>query len=104
MGKKRQALDTNWKALSRNDWGDILELSKKKAFQRKFQIVETYKNLVAEQGIYKVSHNELAKKCKISRQLLEHHFSTRTDLVLLTYRFIFARLQKIAAEALVTKQ
>ena len=104
MTKTSETSAAQWQLLAKNDWGEILTLSEKKAFQRIFQIVNVFKDLVATQGVYNVSHIELAKKCKISRQLLEHHFPSRTDLVLLTYRYVFAKLQKTAADALVTKK
>jgi len=93
-----------WKSLAHNDWGEILELSRKKAFQRKFQIVEAFTTCVAEKGLQKVTHLDLAQRCGVTRQLVDHHFPTSNSLILLTYRYIYSRLQKQAADAIMTRK
>jgi len=50
MTKSSGTKPSQWQSLARNDWGEILELSHKKVFQRKFQIVEVFKDLVARKA------------------------------------------------------
>ena len=99
----KRAIESQWKALSRNDWSEILSLSEKKAFQRKFQIVEAYVALAAKRGLGEISHADIAKACKITRQLVDHHFPTNAELVALSYRFIYARFQKEASDAVLAR-
>ncbi len=96
-------LDSHWRALSRNDWSEILSLSEKKVFQRKFQIVEAFVALTAKRGFKDVSHADIAKACKITRQLVDHHFPTSSSLLALSYRFIYARFQKDLSDAVLTR-
>lgn len=90
--------------LSRNDWADILKLLEKKTYQRKFQIIETFVAMVAELGIHHTSHVAIAKKCGITRQLVDHHFPDDSSLVNLSYRYIYAGFQKRAADGLISKE
>ena len=95
--------DPQWKVLSRNDWGEILELLQKKTYQRKFQIIEAYIEIVAKEGFHEASHGAIAKKCKITRQLVDHHFPEASFLPALCYRYIYARFQKKAADGLTAR-
>jgi AcrR family transcriptional regulator len=104
MAKSQLPNTSEWKTLARNDWGEILELSRTKAFQRKFQIVEAFTKLVAEKGYHQTTHKEIADACKVTRQLVRHHFPNDRALMILTYRYIYARFQKHAADALVSRQ
>ncbi len=90
--------------LSRTDWGEILSLLEKKSYQRKFQIVEAFAELVAEKGLSDVIYADIAKKCGITRQLVDHHFPDESQLVALTYRYIYAGFQKIAADAISARE
>ena len=90
--------------LSRTDWAEILKLLEKKSYQRKFQIVEAYTDLVAQKGLSEVTHSDIAKKCGITRQLVDHHFPDKTALVTLTYRYIYAGFQKLAADAISARE
>lgn len=99
----RKKADPQWAALARNDWGEVLELLEKKAFQRKFQIIEAFTKLVAEKGFHRVTHQDLARKCNVTRPLITHHFPTQESLVSLCFRTIYARFQKLAADALLSR-
>lgn len=90
-------------AIARNDWDQILELLKKKSYQRKFEIIEAYAELVAEKGLHQVTHAEIAKKCGTSRQVIDHHFPTTESLVTLTYRYVYANFQKVAADGILMR-
>jgi AcrR family transcriptional regulator len=91
------------KLLSRTDWGEIQELLEKKTYQRKFQIIEAFTELVAKKGIHQVSHADIAKECGITRQLVDHHFPDANSLIILSYKYIYAGWQKFAADGLVVK-
>lgn len=104
MNRLKLPKTDQWSSLSRNDWGEILELSRAKTFQRKFQIVEAFTKLVAEKGYHQTKHGDIAKACKVTRQLVDHHFPTDRALLVLTYRYIYARFQKHASDALVSRQ
>jgi AcrR family transcriptional regulator len=93
-----------WPVLSRNDWGDILELAKKKAYQRKFQIIDVFVEIAANEGFHRVTHREIANVCRISRSLVLHHFPSEEHLIGLTYRYVYARFQKSAADAISTRK
>ncbi len=93
-----------WKALTRNDWGEILALSERRSFQRKFQFVKGFTELVAEKGIHGVTYPEIARRCGTTRQLVTHHFPDHAQLLQLTYRFVYARFQKLASDALLARQ
>jgi AcrR family transcriptional regulator len=102
--KKPNTADSQLKALlSRTDWGDILQLLEKKAYQRKFQIIEAFTELVSIKGLHRTTHTDIAKKCGIARQLVDHHFPDETSLVTLTYRYIYAGFQKAAADGLTAR-
>ncbi len=90
-------------ALARNDWSEILVLSKKKVFRRKLQIVDAFIKRVEVQGLLDISHSSLAKDCRVTRQLVDHHFPTRNSLILLAYRFVYARLQKQVSDSVVAR-
>ena len=92
------------KILARNDWAAIQELAQKKTYQRKFQIIEAFIELVGRHGIHVVVYNDIAKQCAVTRQLVEHHFSGRDQLIQLSYRYLYARLQRHAAESLITQR
>ncbi len=96
-------MKSQWATLSRNDWGELLELSRKKAFQRKFQIVEAFIGLVAAKGLQHVTPALIAEKCGITRPLVKHHFPSEKDLILLSYRYAYARFQKRASDGLMAK-
>jgi AcrR family transcriptional regulator len=91
------------KLLSRTDWGEIQELLQKKSYQRKVQIIEAFTLLVTRFGIHRTSHTEIAKECGITRQLVGHHFPNENDLIVLTYKYIYAGWQKFAADGLMAK-
>jgi AcrR family transcriptional regulator len=95
---------SDWKTLGKNDWGDIIALSAKKAYQRKFQIIEAFTQLVAQKGFHNISHGDIARECRITRQLVDHHFPTDLSLLLLTYQYIYARFQKVGTDSLVTQE
>jgi AcrR family transcriptional regulator len=91
------------KLLSRSDWGEILRLLETKSYQRKFQIIEAFTELVASRGFHRATHAEIARKCGVTRQLVDHHFPDETALVSLSYRYVYAGFQKAAADGLITK-
>jgi AcrR family transcriptional regulator len=91
------------KLLSRTDWSEIQELLEKKSYQRKVQIIEAFTILVTKRGLHRVSHTEIAKECGITRQLVAHHFPNENDLIVLTYKYIYAGWQKFAADGLMAK-
>jgi AcrR family transcriptional regulator len=96
--------DPQWKALSRHDWGEILELLEKKTYQRKFQIIEAFLKLAAQDGFHQVSHARIAKECGVTRPVVINHFPTEADLVALAYRYLYARLQKLCADGISSRQ
>jgi AcrR family transcriptional regulator len=96
--------NSDWQTLAKNDWGDIVALSAKKSFQRKFQIIEAFTKLVSENGFHTVTHGDIARECRITRQLVDHHFPTDLSLLLLTYQYIYARFQKVGTDSLVTQE
>jgi len=89
---------------SKSDWPEILELAEKRVYRRKFQIIEAFAELVAKHGIHQVTYLDMAKKCKVTRQLVEHHFPDRNALIRLGYRYVYARLQKQAADAIMSRE
>lgn len=91
------------KLLSRTDWGEVQELLQKKSYQRKVQIIEAFTLLVTKRGLHRVSYTEIAKECKITRQLVTHHFPDENDLIILAYKYIYAGWQKYAADGLMAK-
>lgn len=96
--------DTQLKQLlSRTDWGEILRLLEKKSYQRKFQIIEAFTELAATKGVHLATHSEIARKCKITRQLVDHHFPDSSSLITLSYRYIYAGFQKRAADGLLAR-
>ena len=90
--------------LSRSDWGDVLKLLEKKSYQRKFQLIEAFTELVASKGLHRVKHGDVAKKCGVTRQLVDHHFPDETTLVTLAYRYIYAGFQKAAADGIMARK
>jgi AcrR family transcriptional regulator len=90
--------------LARNDWQEIIDLSRKKTFQRKFQLVESFIKLVAIKGLHEVTHQDIALKCKVTRQLVDHHFPENELLILLAYRYVYARFQKFASDAVMLQK
>jgi AcrR family transcriptional regulator len=103
MAEKKARTDSQWKALSRNDWGEILALAERKSFQRKFQFVEAFAEIGAYKGFHSVTYSDVAKKCKTTRQLVSHHFVDHEMLIGLTYRYIYAQFQKLASDALLAR-
>lgn len=105
MPKQSEApgYDPQWKTLARNDWSEILALLEKKTYQRKFQIIEAFVKLVAQRGFYRVTHLDIAEKCHVTRQLVDHHFPTESALIALTYRYIYAKFQKAGADGIMAK-
>lgn len=91
------------KLLSRTDWGEIQELLEKKTYQRKFQIIEAFTELVTKRGLHHTSHAEIAKACGITRQLVDHHFPDDSALFVLSFKYIYAGFQKFAADGLMAK-
>lgn len=99
----RPKADAQWTLLAQNDWGNILELAQKKSFQRKFEIVECFMREVAAHGIQKVDFAQLSRSSKTSRQLIKHHFPTDQALLLLSFRYMYARFQKYCSDALISR-
>jgi AcrR family transcriptional regulator len=91
------------KLLSRTDWTEIQELLRKKAYQRKFQIIEAYMALVSKRGIHKVTYADIATECGIDRQLVAHHFPKDQALIILAYRFIYAGFQKHCSDKILAR-
>lgn len=71
-----------------------------KAQRRRLQIVEAAIESFAEVGIEKSTYERLAKRIKVSRPLIIHYFPDRDDLVETTLKFIRARFQRLAVDAL----
>jgi AcrR family transcriptional regulator len=92
------------KILTRNDWVEILDLGQKKVFQRKFQIIEAFIELVGRYGLHTVVYKDIAQQCSVTRQLVEHHFPSRDQLIHFSYRYLYARLQRLAADSLIAQQ
>ena len=69
-----------------------------KSEKRRFQIIEKTITELATNGIDSITHDSLAKSCKVSRSLIQHYFPDRDELFLLAFRYVRAKFQKLCVD------
>ncbi len=78
---------------------EIFEQKPSRAELRKFQLIESAISIYANTGIDKVTFDTIAKRNKVSRTLVQHYFGDQQSLVLMCAKFIRAKFQRSAVEA-----
>ena len=68
---------------------------------RLIQIIETSLKLFAKHGYDETNLKQIAKKCKITRPLLNHYFSSKDELFILVCKYIRIEYQKYVVAEMV---
>lgn len=71
-----------------------------KAELRKLEILEAAIATYAELGINYISYEDIARRAKVSRPLINHHFPDKRKLFEMAIKFIRARFQEMAVNEL----
>lgn len=80
-------------------WQNILELYENgkvstKGDRRVLQIVESACDLIAKEGYEALDFGALAKKCKVTRPLINHYFANKNELFLSVVQYVGVEHQK----------
>lgn len=80
-------------------WQGILELYENgkvstKGDRRVLQIIESACDLIAKDGYEALDFGALAKKCKVTRPLINHYFGTKNELFLSVVQYVGVEHQK----------
>ncbi|MDZ4663228.1 MAG: TetR/AcrR family transcriptional regulator [Pseudomonadota bacterium] len=86
--------------IAKTIWGEFMGVGHSKAQQRQIQIVHAALKIIAKEGADRMTFDLLAKKCKVTRQLIIHYFPNREDLLKWGARFVRAHMQQYAVERL----
>lgn len=79
-------------------YDDIFPRTPTKSEKRKLQLLEQTITEIAEFGIDQLTHESLAKACRVSRPLVHHYFPDREELIHLAIRAVRARFQKLCID------
>ena len=71
-----------------------------KADRRKIEILESAIRTYAELGIAYVSYEDIARKAKISRPLVQHHFPDKYQLFVMAMKLVRAQFQELAVKSI----
>ncbi len=86
--------------IERTLWEEFFENSLSKGQERKIQIVEAAIFIIGKEGADVLTYDRLAERCKVTRQLIIHHFPDRTELIRWGARFVRAHMQNFAVTKL----
>ena len=82
---------------------EFFKKSPTKSERRKLQIVEKTIHELATRGLDATTHESVALACGITRALVQHYFPDRDELLLLAFRFVRAKFQKICVDEIAKK-
>ena len=82
---------------------DYLNLSLSKGDRTKLQILEATIKVLSKINSDNVSYESISKESELSRPLIKHYYPDKSELLVLSFKYIRANLQKLAVNSLSTE-
>lgn len=86
--------------LKRTLFDEIFPRTLSKSEQTKLAILESAIKIYSELGIEYVSYEDIARKAKVTRPLVNHHFPSKRQLFELAIKYIRSQFQQLAVTAI----
>ncbi len=87
-------------SLHRTLFNELFPRTLSKSEQTKFAILEAAIKIYSELGIEYVSYEDIARKAKVTRPLVNHHFPDKRQLFELAIKYIRTQFQQLAVNAI----